>query len=92
MSWERLGKGEKNKRKNCCEKVSHFRGFLSVVYWNSNLPQNGKSFKERVVRGERVFREWGFRGGFTFLSDVRVVPVLVPLTSRWVRCGGNNSL
>ena len=27
---------------------------LSVVYWNSNIPQNGKSVKERVISGERV--------------------------------------
>ena len=27
--------------------------FLSVVYWNSNLPDNEKSVKEGVVRGER---------------------------------------
>ena len=41
-------RGRKKKEgKECCENVSHFRGFLSVVYWDSNLPQNGKSVKER---------------------------------------------
>ena len=31
---------------------------MSVVYWNSNLPQNGKSVKERVVSGERRIEVW----------------------------------
>ena len=27
---------------------------MSVVYWNSNLPDNEKSVKQRVLSGERV--------------------------------------
>ena len=46
-------KKEEEEKELLWESIS-FGVFLSVVYWNSNLPDNEKSVKQRVLSGERV--------------------------------------
>jgi len=41
---------------------------LSVVYWNSKLPQNGKSVKERVESGVRVLENGDLGVDLPFFS------------------------
>ena len=39
---------------------------MSVVYWNSNLPQNGKSVKERRLSRDRVLENEDLGVDFPF--------------------------